>query len=253
MAAEFLATMGVNRKLSKFIVQKYLNDMLSGKWIENSGESIKFNRQGNLIDGMHRLNAIVLFGKGVKMLVAYNVDDKAFEVIDTGKVRNSNDVFNILQIQYAAIITSAIKRYTALKEGRKSGTSANYRILTNQEVVEIYYKDQYRYDKVAKYIYALYENIGRIMEPALLSSMYLYLSDVDETATEEFFNQIENPTSTGVVQKLKLHFAREKYSNKKMNKMLKNALFIKAWNYFRKGMIPLKLKHSFDDNFPKAI
>lgn len=72
----------------------YAHDMVSGKWIRN-GETIKFDTNGKLIDGQHRLRAIVDTGLSIKMDVAYNVPEDAFKTIDTGAPRNYRQIMRM--------------------------------------------------------------------------------------------------------------------------------------------------------------
>ena len=71
--------------------------MLRGRWNERSGETIKFDDTGTLIDGQHRLRAIIRHGKALWFLVAYNCSRESFKVIDTGAVRSGADVLSIEQ------------------------------------------------------------------------------------------------------------------------------------------------------------
>lgn len=62
-AAEYLALNKNNRKLNEATVERYVNMMSKGEWIMN-GEPICFDRYGNLVNGQHRLTAIIRFGGG---------------------------------------------------------------------------------------------------------------------------------------------------------------------------------------------
>lgn len=56
---------------------------------------------GALIDGQHRLEAIVRSGMSVTMVVAWNVTDDAMSVIDTGTSRRVHDVLTMLGVNNA--------------------------------------------------------------------------------------------------------------------------------------------------------
>jgi hypothetical protein len=77
--------------------------MKRGYWALNH-QPIAFDEEGNLLDGQHRLAAIVRSGKTIRMLVARNVPrefgsdgDKHFvqETIDGGKPRSIGDRINL--------------------------------------------------------------------------------------------------------------------------------------------------------------
>lgn len=57
------------------------NDIMAGRWYMN-GETIKMDRQGHVIDGQHRLYAIILAGVGVWCLFVFGVESA--EGVDKG-------------------------------------------------------------------------------------------------------------------------------------------------------------------------
>lgn len=87
MAKEFLKRNCVNRRLSRHNVDMMVSDILNGEWKTESPTFICFSNDGELLDGQHRLNAIVKADIPVKMYVMYGVDKEA--VIDRGQTRNS--------------------------------------------------------------------------------------------------------------------------------------------------------------------
>jgi hypothetical protein len=102
-----------NRPVRQAIVGKYANDMKYGRWVADNGETIKFNAQGQLIDGQHRLNAIVKANVAVTIWVAYDVADTAFTTIDTGYLRSAGAIMHmggeIDSNKKAALVRNLIK------------------------------------------------------------------------------------------------------------------------------------------------
>ena len=75
LAQEYLKYNTENyRSINKFRVMSYASDMKNGKWQLN-GEAIKFDVNGKLIDGQHRLQAIVSAGVPAEMLVIRDVEE----------------------------------------------------------------------------------------------------------------------------------------------------------------------------------
>jgi len=90
MAKEWLETAEPNyRKLQKYRVKTLTRSMSHGYWKYN-GESIKFNSNGRLVDGQHRLTAVVESGVSIVTEVIHGIDD--VDEIDTGKPRHAGDV-----------------------------------------------------------------------------------------------------------------------------------------------------------------
>lgn len=77
-----------NRILKVKRVQRYSDDMKTGNWTLST-DPICFDKDGNLLNGQHRLNAVIQADVPVLMTVAYDVPNDA--VIDKGLERNTGD------------------------------------------------------------------------------------------------------------------------------------------------------------------
>lgn len=78
------------RSINKFRVMSYASDMKNGKWQLN-GEAIKFDETGKLIDGQHRLQAIVIANVPVEMLVIRGVEE-GVNLYDIGSTRSMGQI-----------------------------------------------------------------------------------------------------------------------------------------------------------------
>lgn len=98
IAEKMLRNNKANRKLDRNTVKKYANDMEKGLW-ELSHQGIAFNKDGVLIDGQHRLNAIIMANKDVYIQVTRDVPDGSYH-IDRPRTRS---LFDNLSMGYANI------------------------------------------------------------------------------------------------------------------------------------------------------
>jgi hypothetical protein len=121
-AARMLGTMKGNRALRQRVVQRYAREMIAGKWLLN-GESVKIARDGRLIDGQHRLNAVVLAKVPVQMCVVRGVDAGAMVTLDTGVGRTFADVSTIAGRSYSQATGPIIRWWFKYQTG--SPTVAN--------------------------------------------------------------------------------------------------------------------------------
>jgi len=87
-----------NRSINPNRVRAYAADMTAGKWTF-TGESLKFMDDGKLIDGQHRLSAIVASGCSVQMMVVQGVEPNAVTNIDTGPGRSLKNVLEFLSYE----------------------------------------------------------------------------------------------------------------------------------------------------------
>ncbi len=98
MALEMLEKNTMNRNIDQKRVDKYARDMKSGRWVLN-GTTIVFADDGTLLDGQHRLWAIVEADVPIQLLIVYNADKDSIVTMDIGKIRTAS---NIMQIERSA-------------------------------------------------------------------------------------------------------------------------------------------------------
>jgi len=106
LANYFLAKNTSNRPVKKSIVDLYANVMRQGNW-KLSHQGIAISSDDVLIDGQHRLLAIVKSGVSVEMLVSTGMDRNMFSVIDNHAKRSDSD-----RLKYDRVLLSvAIKMH----------------------------------------------------------------------------------------------------------------------------------------------
>ncbi len=94
LAREWLKHNNFNRPLKPRLVDKYVRQILAGNW-QRTHQGLAFDGQGVIIDGQHRLHAIIRTGQSMPMLVFLNESQSAHESIDNGKTRSLLDVVTI--------------------------------------------------------------------------------------------------------------------------------------------------------------
>lgn len=93
-AASILAHNTLNRPVSQAAVDRYAQDMREGRWMAN-GQTIVISDSDELLDGQHRLHAIIKSGVAQPMLLVEGIARSAFVTIDNGRARNLADVLGI--------------------------------------------------------------------------------------------------------------------------------------------------------------
>lgn len=124
------------RPLKKFIIDKYAQDMRQGHW-RLTHQGIAFNKDGQVIDGQHRLSAIIKSGKTAKMAVFRDVEEDNFDVMDIGALRTRSDILAIEGIppKLARILSPAIPYCVNYETYRILARKVNSRKLGNSNVV----------------------------------------------------------------------------------------------------------------------
>lgn len=95
MAARYLSNNPNNRTARKHYAARLAADMSANAWIEN-GDVLRFNCDGALMDGQHRLMAIVLSGKTIRMALVSGLKESAMKTIDSGPGRTGADYLKVM-------------------------------------------------------------------------------------------------------------------------------------------------------------
>lgn len=101
------------RQRSVSTVSKYARAMLDGRFDAQNGETIKFDTTGSLVDGQHRLAAIVKSGVTLTLSVIRNLSPEAKFTMDSGKGRTKKDIlkysgFNLSTSAMAGVLSSMV-------------------------------------------------------------------------------------------------------------------------------------------------
>src|ERR1044071_5653365 len=87
IAADLLTLNDENRPVKPSVVKQYVDDMRKGKW-HFAGDSVKISKTGRLLDGQHRLMAIVQSGIPQTFNIQSGLENDSFQVMDIGKLRS---------------------------------------------------------------------------------------------------------------------------------------------------------------------
>ena len=109
MAKKILAHRNKNNRPLRYThLEKLSNAIEKDEW-KVTHQCIAFDKDGNLIDGQHRLAAVLQTRKTVKMTVATNMDASIFDVVDTGSKRSTGDALDILGSEHGRVVSAALK------------------------------------------------------------------------------------------------------------------------------------------------
>jgi hypothetical protein len=83
-----------NRHLKEAHIHRLANDMYDGRWRCN-GESIIFDTDGNILDGQHRLHAIVRSKTAIDTYIVHGMDPEVMSTLDRGSLRSMADILGM--------------------------------------------------------------------------------------------------------------------------------------------------------------
>jgi hypothetical protein len=130
-AREYLATVDQQRRVTKSHVARLARSMSAGHW-RMTGEPIQFDKQGHLINGQHRLHAIIQSGVTLPVLVLRGLDHSVYEVMDQGRPRSRSETAATLGIKNASGVSASTQILIRLKYG----TEVDRVQVDNAEIME---------------------------------------------------------------------------------------------------------------------
>lgn len=254
MAKQYLATMRKNRAVSERAVLAYADAMKNDKW-HFHGQPIQFDVNGKLVDGQHRLRAIVESGETIKMLVVRGVSDAAVNLIDTGRRRTAAH-------QLAAegcIDSNATAAAILLLSNYDSGTIGHNQVKINNADIITAWRAVPGIDASREYSHM----IGKILPRGIGIWAHFIFARIDADAAKVFFQHLASGSELKAGSPILL--LRNRLIELRMNKTVRPnrtwlcAIIVKAWNAFRNGSKLDSLKWDVGSDkkaqeaFPKAI
>ncbi len=102
LAQEWLGANTHNRRLREDTVRAYARDMCNGEWVPTH-QGIAFNDENALLDGQHRLHAIIRSKKTVRMMVTFGLPARVagkpemftMDAVDRGATRSVADQLDL--------------------------------------------------------------------------------------------------------------------------------------------------------------
>lgn len=231
-AKEWLKRNVRNRKLRASLVNAYARDMASGRW-QVTGESIKFDTNGALADGQHRLSAIVQSGVPVDMLVIRGVDPDSQTVMDSGAKRTASDALTLVGRKNPAVLAAAA-RY-ALREPACGLIAARERVSnpTNSEIAA-FIADTPGIHHAAELAMHYYPQFDA--PPSVLAVCWMRFSEIDLEATAQFFSAVANNATHGAGDArsaLIRRLANARRNNERLSQTAYLSMIFRAWNAWR--------------------
>lgn len=232
LAHEWLGYNTHNRRLRARVVNAYAADIANGDWRWN-GESIKFAVDGTLLDGQHRLAAVIEADRDVQMLVIRGLPNETQETMDGGAKRKFSDVLNLRgEPQYTRL--SAIIRLVHLWEAGIRRPGGNY-APTNAQLFHTLEK----YPNLREMAVAA-DHVGRGcgLPPSIIGLCWWMFAQLDTEDADFFFNRLGDGQSLAKgdpIYELRRTVESLKSVRGERSQGYMSAITIKAWNAYRRG------------------
>ncbi len=233
-----------NRRLRKFTVGKYARLMREGQWMLNN-DSIVVSTEDALLNGQHRLHAVIESGCTVEMQVLWNANPLSFETMDRPVIRSAADALGQLGYVSTHALAAGVKAYWQITNqiwDRNSTIEPRQTI----ELLESLPNFQAAMDGHYK--------ARHVITPGVAIACYYIFFNLDSAAAEEFMAKVgsgENLVATSPIYRLRERLNRQRGIS--MARQIEAALVIKCWNYWRQGKSMQALMWRDDEAFPTAV
>lgn len=199
IAREMLGHNERNRNSKSGKIQQYARDMASGNWVV-TGEAIKFDTAGVLLDGQNRLFACIAADTPFETMVMRGVPAVAQEFMDTGAARNAGDALTLRGYTNVNPLAAIARTHSSYAQGiivnSSSGTGGRGN-MTVHEVVE-YVKEHPELVEVVSTAKAISKHEKVPLGVGPIGTAMLVTSQIDAEASEEFFTDLLTGRSWGV-------------------------------------------------------
>lgn len=242
IAKQMLTSIRNDRPLSKNTLLNYTEIMRRGEWKFN-GDPVRLNSDGELIDGQHRLHAIVNSGKAQRMLVIHGLDNTVFDTIDVGKKRSSADLLNIAGYKNVNVLAATARALIIYESGVYWASEAAKNLDYNPTGKQIvaYVGNNPDVADCTRQMQAQYHSAVRIVAPSAAGMAYTLASRVSQTKADAFLAGVAGmePTERNDPRWVaREYFARQKHETmtKRLTSLQAQAVMVKAANLFFAGL-----------------
>ena len=210
-ALELLSDNIGNRKVKEQVVARYVKDMLAGCWKEDTGELIKIAQDGTILDGQHRLLAIVKSGVEISLHIATGLSNDIFSVIDTGASRNASDTLFVNNIENAFVISRSIQFYESnIGFIRGDSEKTNSGKKTNQEILGLYNNRSEFWDLVGGNVKRWSAKFGKVIGSEVIGGLYSIYMEINRDKAYLFMDMLcTGQAKDGQLMPLSIHRLRE--------------------------------------------
>jgi len=233
-----------NRRLDHHRVSKIAHDIKNEKWVFD-GTPIRFNGSGNILDGQHRLSAIIKANKPVKSLVLRGLESVSQNTIDTGKSRSVSDILHFNGYVNTTSLAAATRLSIGFREFKGDlatwDKSSSSNSISAQEILSEVNRRPMLIKATQSLISVKY--IRKMVGLGVpIFCYFLFASASSQSIADAFFQKLENGddlSANSPILKLRneITLRDTKTARRGQRQSVYNAaMFIKAWNAWRSGV-----------------
>lgn len=243
-----------NRGMRWRLVAQYARDMSAGRW-QLTGEPVKFDHSGNLLDGQHRLQAVVEANAVVPMLVVWGLSPATQQVMDTGAKRTTADALGLAGHHSTHALAATARLCMEWEEGRLARPTTSDRHArgnyTHTEILAFIERN----DDLPEAVNAAMAVKKRTdLLPSVMGAAWWRFSRINPVDCGSFFSSLVNNITDGVGDPrhtLLSRLAMARRTKEPMSARTQMFMVCRTWNAWRTGEHLHLLKTN--GNFPDPI
>lgn len=232
VAAEWLTANHVNRNRRQHTIERYARDMRAGQWAY-TGDPIKFSAGGALLDGQHRLAAIILANVDVVLPVIHGLPEQAQKFMDSGDRRTASDTLSMAGHPKPVLLAATAKMALSIRHA-DLGNSATVSTLAIESWVN-------EHPEVATAVEIAHRYRRLVMcQPAIMAfaSWHIWNACDDWNAIDDFWNAAAYKVGLrrgDPVLLLTNRFAKDRAARVSHPRRVLVAAIVRCWNARRAG------------------
>ena len=248
LAKEWLDRNVHNRPLRKSKVVNYARDMRAGHWALN-GEAVKFAVDGVLLDGQHRLHAVIAADATVQMLVVTGLANDTQTTMDSGVKRTTGDALGLEGQKNSQMLAAILKKIWMWEQGDYK-FAANYAPTTAEcAALLAQHPEIHRSVEIALHVRSTF----RAMPPSVTGCAHYVLSKVAQDDAVWFFARVADGAVSEPghpILALRTRVTNEALSGAVVHQHQRMAYLIRAWNAVREGRSLTRIQQAPKDPMP---
>lgn len=250
--AELLLTKNThNRPIDRFAVVSYIRDMLAGQW-DSNGETIKIAMDGTIIDGQHRLTAIVESGVTLEgVLLVTGLPLSVQKTVDGGRKRNMSQDLKLNGVAHSPIVTSIVMRGWLWDNGDTKFTRA---VRPTRMELDKYWQENSSQISRAAEVASRTRTQFRPVRQSTAGFVHLILGRISIGDTAEFFAALGSGAGLkdgDALLALRNRLANDHVAKVNQTEAVRVGLMLRTWNAFRDGEKLSKIQFTAESKMPE--
>lgn len=234
MAERWLRSNTINRVTRAAKVGQYARDMAAGRWTI-SNDDLCFDVDGKLLNGQHRLKAIMKSGETVLLGIKRNVPLDAMPNMDSGIRRTAADALRFDQVTNAGLVASTVRLAILIDTGRIYQDSKT-QVASHGEILDYFYANPEIADSVRA---AVRVRPAIDAPPTAIATVHRMIADVESQALADYFiDQAASRTSEpegSAVHAIDRRLREVRRNRQKYETRNYVYLLLRAWTYYAAG------------------